>query len=141
METDAIYGWECVTVLRPPVFVAILGFFALIAGVAYIVLGLRLTGWVVFGPGSIGDGTFLWGLLTLAAGVAFAAAAFALWAVQPWAWMFAVIMAGLGLIDAFFLWLATGDFSYGFMASLLPLLVLWYLNQKDIKGAFGIESA
>ena len=50
-------------------------------------------------------------------------------------------MAGLGLIDAFFLWLATGDFSYGFMAALLPLVVLWYLNSKDIKGAFGIETA
>jgi len=127
-------------VLRPPVGVAILGFFALIAGVGYIVVGLRLAGWVVFGPGSVGSGTLLWGILTLAAGIAFAAAALALWSVQPWAWMFAVIMAGLGVIDAFFLWLATGDFAYGFMASLLPLLVLWYLNQKDIKGVFGIDS-
>jgi cytochrome c oxidase subunit IV len=88
----------------------------------------------------VGSGTLLWGLLTLAAGIAFAAAALALWSVQPWAWMFAVIMAGLGVIDAFFLWLATGDFAYGFMASLLPLLVLWYLNQKDIKGVFGIDT-
>lgn len=126
--------------LRPPVGVAILGFFSLIAGVGYIVVGLRLAGWVAFGPGSVGSGTLLWGLLTLAAGIAFAAAALALWSVQPWAWMFAVIMAGLGVIDAFFLWLATGDFAYGFMASLLPLLVLWYLNQKDIKGVFGIDT-
>ena len=50
--------------LRPPVGVAILGFFSLLAGIAYLVVGLRLTGWVVFGPGSIGDGTFFWGLLT-----------------------------------------------------------------------------
>ena len=126
--------------LRPPVGVAILGFFALIAGIAYLVMGLRLTGWVAFGPGTLGSGTFLWGLLTLGAGIAFSAAAFALWSVQPWAWMFAVIMAGLGLIDAFFLWLATGDFGYGLMAALLPLVVLWYLNQKDIKAAFGLDT-
>ncbi len=127
--------------LRPPVGVAILGFFALIAGVAYLVLGLRLTGWVVFGPGSIGDGTFLWGLLTLGGGIAFAAAAFALWSMQPWAWLFGIILAGLGLLDAFFLWLASGDFSTGLVAAFFPLVVLWYLNSKDIKGAFGIETA
>lgn len=126
--------------LRPPVGVAILGFFALIAGIAYIVLGLRLTSWVVFGPGDIGTGTFLWGLLTLGGGIAFAAAAFALWSVQPWAWMFAIILAGLGLLDAFFLWLATGDFATGLAAAFFPLIVIWYLNSKDIKGAFGIET-
>jgi hypothetical protein len=127
-------------VLRPPVGVAILGFFALIAGIAYIVLGLRLTGWVVFGPGDIGDGTFLWGLLTLGGGIAFAAAAFAFWSVQPWAWMFGIILAGLGLIDAFFLWLGTNDLSTGLAAAFFPLIVLWYLNSKDVKGAFGIET-
>ncbi len=127
--------------LRPPVGVAILGFFALIAGIAYLVLGLRLTGWVVFGPGSIGEGTFLWGLLTLGGGIAFAAAAFAMWSMQPWAWLFGIILAGLGLINAFFLWLASGDFSTGLVAAFFPLVVLWYLNSKDVKGAFGIETA
>ena len=126
--------------LRPPVGVAILGFFALLVGIAYIVLGLRLTGWVVFGPGSLGSRTFLWGLLTLGGGIAFAAAAFALWSVQPWAWMFTIILAGLGLLDAFFVWLGTGDFTYGLAAAFFPLVVLWYMNTTDIKGAFGLDT-
>ena len=126
--------------LRPPVGVAILGFFALIAGIAYLVMGLRIAGWVVFGPGDFGNGTLFWGLLTIAAGIAFAAAAFALWSVQPWAWLFAMIMAGLALLDAFFVLIGTGNLGYGLMAALLPLVILWYLNQKDIKGAFGLDT-
>ena len=60
--------------LRPPVGVALLGFLALMAGFAYTIMGFRYAGFVVFGPGSIGSGLLLYGLLTLFVGVMFLAA-------------------------------------------------------------------
>jgi len=124
--------------LRPPVGVAILGFFALMAGIAYLMMGFRLTGTVVFGPASIGSGMAFWGLLTILTGAAFAAAAFALWATQPWAWMFTNILAVFGIIDGIFVMIGNGSFADGLAVMLLPLLVIWYLNSSDIRGAFGL---
>ena len=88
--------------LRPPVGVALLGFVALMAGFAYTLMGLRYTGFVVFGPGSIGSGLFFWGLITLVCGILFIAAAFALWSTQPWGWLFAHYLAIFGVLEAFF---------------------------------------
>ena len=94
---------------------------------------------MVFGRGDIGEGLLFWGILTLITGLAFFAAAFALWATQPWGWLFAHFLAILGLLDAFFVWIANNSFSDGLAVAIFPLVVLWYLNQADIKAAFGIE--
>jgi hypothetical protein len=126
--------------LRPPVGVALLGFIALMAGFAYAIMGLRYTGFVVFGPGSIGSGLFFWGLLTLIVGILFIAAALALWSVQPWGWLFAHFLAIFGLLEAFFVWMANNSFTDGVAVALFPLVVLWYLNDRDVKAAFGMES-
>jgi hypothetical protein len=126
--------------LRPPVGVALLGFIALMAGFAYSIMGLRYTGFVVFGPGSIGSGLFFWGLLTLIVGILFIAAALALWSVQPWGWLFAHFLAIFGLLEAFFVWMANNSFTDGVAVALFPLVVLWYLNDRDVKAAFGMES-
>lgn len=125
--------------LRPPVGVALLGFIALLAGFAFAIMGFRYTGFVVFGPGSIGSGLFFWGLLLLITGIAFWFAAFALWATQPWGWLFTHFLAILGLFNAFFVWVANDSFTDGLAVAIFPLVVLWYINQKDIKAAFGME--
>jgi cytochrome c oxidase subunit IV len=126
--------------LRPPVGVAILGFFALMAGFVALVVGLRYTGYVVFGRGELGDGLFLWGLLTILVGIGFIAAAFALWATQPWGWLFAIYLAIFGLIDAVFVMLANNSLTDGLAVAIFPVLVIWYLNNRDVKAAFGMES-
>ena len=126
--------------LRPPVGVALLGFLALMAGFAYTVMGLRLSGYVVFGPGSIGSGTLLWGLITLGCGIAFIVVAFSLWATQPWGWLFAQILAIFGLLDAFFVMIANNSLTDGLAVAIVPLVVLWYLNDKQVRAAFGMES-
>ena len=127
--------------LRPPVGVALLGFIALMAGFAFTIMGFRYAGFVVFGPGSIGSGLFLWGILLVITGIAFWLAAFALWATQPWGWLFAHFMAILGLLNAFFVWVANNSFTDGLAVALFPLVVLWYLNQNDIKAVFGMDAA
>ncbi len=125
--------------LRPPVGVALLGFVALMAGFAYTIMGLRFTGYVVFGRGDIGEGLFLWGLLTLIVGIMFFAAAFALWATQPWGWLFAHYLAIFGLLEAFFVMIANNSFTDGLAVAIFPLVVIWYLNDRDVKAAFGMD--
>jgi hypothetical protein len=125
--------------LRPPVGIAIIGFFALVTGISQIFLGLNLVGAVAFGPAQTGSGIFLSGVLAIIAGVIFVAVAFALWATRPWAWAFAMIMAVLGLFEAFLVLLASANLGYGIAAALLPTVVLWYLNQPEIKGVFQEE--
>ena len=126
--------------LRPPIGVALLGFVALMAGFAYTIMGLRLSAFVVFGAGSIGSGTLLWGLLTLVVGILFIAAAFSLWATQPWGWLFAHYLAIFGLLDAFLVTISNNSLTDGLAVAFFPLVVIWYLNDKQVKAAFGMES-
>ena len=125
--------------LRPPVGVALLGFVALMAGFAYSVMGLRYAGYVVFGRGDIGQGLLLWGLLTLLVGILFFAAAFALWATQPWGWLFTHFLAIFGLLEAFFVMIANNSLTDGIAVAIFPLVVIWYLNDRDVKAAFGMD--
>jgi hypothetical protein len=126
--------------LRPPVGVALLGFVALMAGFAYTIMGFRYTGWVVFGPGQVGSGLLLWGLLTLLVGILFFAAAFALWSTQPWGWLFAHYLAIFGLLEAFIVAISNNSLTDGLAVAIFPLVVIWYLNDRDVKAAFGMES-
>jgi hypothetical protein len=125
--------------LRPPVGVAILGFLALLAGVSDLIIGLQLAGFVVFGPGETGSGYLFWGVLAIVTGVILIAVAFALWATQPWAWVFTWIMAIWGLFNAVLVLIASGNLGYGLGAALLPAVTLWYVNSTDIKAAFGVQ--
>jgi cytochrome c oxidase subunit IV len=126
--------------LRPPVGVALLGFVALMAGFAFLIIGFRYAGYVVFGRGDLGDGLFLWGVLAIISGVLFIAAAFSLWATQPWGWLFAHYLAIFGLIEAVFVMIANNSITDGIAVALFPLLVIWYLNDKDVKATFNMES-
>ena len=125
---------------NPPIMVSVLGFFGMVAGFYWIYLGLRLLGFDWFGI--LGDlpafeQTGLWGWLALAAGIAWVLAAVGLWSLQPWAWMFAIIMVAFALIEAFIWFIEYPGSGVGFSAAILPLVILWYLNSADVKAAFG----
>ena len=65
-------------------------------------------------------------------------AAGGLWALQPWARLFAQIIAGLGLFEAvlaFFQFPGTG---IALGMAIMPAFILWYLSTSDVKEAFGI---
>lgn len=125
----------------PPIGIIIIAFAALMAGVANVVVGVRITGWVTFGPGDFSANSFLWGLLTLGIGIAYLAAAAALWARQSWAWLFTFLLAIFALLDAVFVAIGTGSLTYAFASALIPILVIWYLNRPGIQSAFGISDA
>jgi hypothetical protein len=131
-------------VRNPPILVSVLGFFAMLAGFAYFFFGLRALGFDWFGL--LGDlpsleSVGLWGWLAVGAGLGWIVAALGLWALQEWARVFALVMAGLSLFEAalaFFQFPGTG---IGFSMALLPGFILWYLNSAEVKAAFGVTDA
>ena len=67
---------------NPPILIAVLGFFALLAGFGFLFLGLRLIGfdWFgLFGDLPALEHVGIWGWLALVTGVVWLLAAFGLW--------------------------------------------------------------
>jgi hypothetical protein len=124
---------------NPPVLVSVIGFFAALAGFAWLFLGLRLIGfdWFhVLGDLPAFESAALWGWLAVAGGVLWLLAALGLWAMQPWAWMVAMIVAGIAVFEAFLYMLAYPGSGLGIGMMILPGIIILYLNSKDVKAQF-----
>ena len=125
---------------NPPILISVIGFFGLLTGLTWLFLGLRILGfdWFTW-LGNVGDfeQSGLWGWLAIIASLLWMAAAFGLWALQPWARTFAMIVAGFALFEAFLWFLEYPGSGLGLGLSILPLVILWYLNSDDVKEAFG----
>ena len=125
---------------NPPILISVIGFFALLTGLTWLFLGLRILGFDWFTAlGNVGDfeQSGLWGWLAIIASVLWIAAAAGLWSLQPWARTFAMIVAGLALFEAFLYFLEYPGSGLGLGMSILPLVILLYLNSDDVKAAFG----
>ena len=128
---------------NPPILISVLGFFAALAGFNFLFVGLRMLGFDWFG--ALGDlpafeHVGLWGWLAVITGIIWLAAALGLWALQPWARLFTMFIAGIALFEAvlaFFQFTGTG---VGFAMAILPALVIWYLSTAEVKAAFEGES-
>lgn len=126
---------------NPPILISVVGFFAALAGFGWLVTGLRMLGFDWFGI--LGDlpkfeQTGFWGWLAIIAGVAWLAAAIGLWSLRPWAWAFAVVVAGFSLFESFLWFLEYPGQGVGFATALLPLVMIVYLNSQSVKEAFGL---
>ena len=129
---------------NPPIMVSVIGFFAAMAGFAWLFLGLRILGFDWFG--ALGDmpafeSVGIWGWLAIIGGIALLAAAFALWTLQPWGWMVTVIIAGLSLLEAVLWMIREAGSGMGLGMAILPIIILWYMNTREVKEAFGIGAA
>jgi hypothetical protein len=125
---------------NPPVLVSVIGFFAALAGLGWLLVGLRLLGFDWFG--ALGDveafeSAGLWGWLTVAGGVLWILAAVGLWTLRPWAWMLAMVVAGIAVFEAFLYVFAYPGSGIGLSMMLMPGIILLYLNSHDVKSAFG----
>ncbi len=124
---------------NPPILISVLGFFAMLAGFGFLFYGLRVIGfdWFgIFGDLPATEHVGIWGWLAAITGLIWIVAALSLWALQPWARLFAMFMCGLALFEAvlaFFQFPGTG---IGFGMAVMPALILWYLSTNEVKAAF-----
>lgn len=128
---------------NPPVLVAVLGFFGALAGFGFIFMGFRMVGFDWFGLlGDLPafDHVGLWGWLAIITGFVWLLAALGLWSLQPWARMFAMIMAGFGLIEATIAFIQFPGTGIGLSMAIMPGIILWYLTTSEVKQAFGLEA-
>src|SRR6187551_3642663 len=108
---------------NPPILISVLGFFAALAGFGSLFFGLRVLGFDWFG--AFGDlpayeKAGIWGWLAVITGLLWIAAATGMWALQPWARVFGLVLAGVALFEAvlaFFQYPGTG---VGFGMAILP---------------------
>src|SRR6476620_3472771 len=112
------------------------------AGFAWLFFGFRLIGfdWFgIFGDLPTFEHVDLWGWLAIGAGILWLAASLGLWSLQPWAWAFAMVVAGISLFEAALLMFQYFGTGIGFAAGLLPLVLILYLNWRAVKAAFGLN--
>ena len=124
---------------NPPILVSVLGFFAALAGFSFLFFGFRLLGfdWFgIFGDLPQYESVGLWGWLAVGTGIVLILAAGGLWALQPWARTFTMIMAGFALFEAVLAFFQFPGSGIGFAMAIMPGLILWYLSSEDIKAAF-----
>lgn len=129
---------------NPPILISVIGFFAALAGLGYLFFGLRVLGFDWFGV--LGDlpafeSVGLWGWLAIVAGIAWLLVALGLWALQPWARIVALIVAGFSLFEAVLAFFQFPGSGAGFAMALLPIVILLYLNSREVRAAFGEEDA
>jgi hypothetical protein len=127
---------------NPPILIAVIGFFAVLLGLEWFVVGARILGFDWFG--ALGDlpafeQAGLWGWLAIAGGVIWVAVGLGLWMTQAWAWMFAMIMAGLSLFHAALYFFEYPGSGIGLAMSILPIILLFYLNSASVKAAFNVS--
>lgn len=126
---------------NPPILISVIGFFAALAGFGYFFFGLRALGFDWFG--AFGDlpaleHVGLWGWLAVATGLIFVLAALGLWALQPWARMFTMFIAGFAIFEAVLAFIQFPGSGIGFGMAIMPALILWYLSTQEVKAAFGL---
>jgi len=129
-------------VKNPPILISVLGFFAALAGFSFLFYGLRAIGFDWFG--AFGDlpaleHIGLWGWLAVITGIIWIIAALSLWALQPWARLFAMFMCGLALFEAVLAFFSAPGTGIGFGMAIMPAVILWYLSTDEVKVAFGTD--
>ena len=127
------------SIMKRPAGITIIAVLSLVAGIIYLLQGLQILGYVVFGAGQAFTNVSLTGWWTLIMGVIWISVGGAFLSLKPWAWMFGVIIVGISLIEAFFGNLNGWQFGDMFVAMIVPLIILGYLNTEKVKTAFDME--
>ncbi len=116
---------------NPPILISVVGFFAAMAGFAYIFMGLRMLGFdwfTVVGDLPAFEDSGIWGWLAIGVGVLWFVIAAGLWALQSWAWLAAMLIAGLSLLEAVIAMFQFPGTGIGLGMAILPIVMLFYLN-------------
>ena len=127
-----------------PALISVIAFFAALAGLSWIVLGARILGFdwfTVLGDVAKFEQAGIWGWLALGVGILWLLIAGGLWALRSWAWLTAMYLAGLTLFGAFLYFLEYPGSGLGLGMSIMPAILLFYLNSARVRVAFGEEDS
>ena len=125
--------------MKRPAGITIIAVLSFAAGIINVLQGLRVLGYVVFGPGQAFSETSITGWITLILGVVWIVVGAAFLRLDPWAWLFGVVVVGLSLIATFLGNMSGWQLGDMFIAMIVPLVVLFYLNSHKVKEAFQME--
>ena len=125
---------------NPPILVAVLGFFAALAGFGFLFFGLRVLGfdWFgIFGDLPRLEHVGLWGWLAIATGIVWILAAFGSLGAPAVGSTVRDVHGGLRpLRGGPRVPPVPGD-GVGLAMAIMPALILWYLKTAEVKAAFG----
>ncbi len=124
---------------KQPVGVTILGVLAAVAAGVNLYHTLQFLGIL---PAMLGPFQFfgqnLWGAMVFGFNtLLWALVAWGLLSLKPWAWLFAVVIAVLGLLSALFALLGGSTFSAMLPALVIDAVILIYCMSSGVKRAFG----
>ena len=125
--------------VKRPAGVTILAVLAFATGAVYLLDGVRILGFVVFGPAQALSNVSMSGWSLIFVGALWIALGVGFLTLKGWAWIAGVITVGISLIVAFFSHLNGAQIGDLFMATILPLVVLFYLDSAKVKTAFGLD--
>jgi hypothetical protein len=80
--------------------------------------------------------TLLYGVYSLVLAVLYLAFAFGMWNLAPWAWTVGILTTILSVLWALYGVLVVGNVG-ALVALVASCVILWYLFQPRVKGAFG----
>ena len=125
--------------VKRPAGITILAVLAFATGAVYLLDGIRILGFVVFGPAQALSNVSMSGWSLIFVGALWIALGVGFLTLKGWAWIAGVITVGISLIVAFFSHLNGAQIGELFMATILPLVVLFYLDSAKVKTAFGLD--
>ncbi len=124
---------------KQPIGVTILGVLAAVAAGINLYHALQFLGVL---PALLGRFQFFgqnfWGAMVFAFNaILWALMAWGLLSLKPWAWLFTIVVAVLGLLAAIFGLLGGSEFSAMLPALLISAIILIYCYSSGVKQAFG----
>ena len=122
-----------------PAGITVIAVLALAMGAIDLLHGMRILGYVVFGAGQVATSTAWVGWAALFIGFVWIALGAAFLLLQPWAWLLGVIMVGISIVMAFLGNLDGWQFGDIFVAMVIPLVILAYLDSDRVKAALGSD--
>ncbi len=128
-----------------PTGISILAILSFIGGAFAVLGGLGALGLGAIFTAATGVGGFfqILGILILVLGIAELAIGYGFWTLKPWAWTFALVAFVVDIIIELLRFLSWGG--YGFtsviVSIVLTAIVIYYLNQPNVRQAFGAPAS
>ncbi|MGH2358862.1 MAG: hypothetical protein ACRDGJ_12795 [Candidatus Limnocylindria bacterium] len=126
--------------MQRPMGVTIIAVLSAIGGVLGVLASLVLLGLgaAVGAATGLGGLAFIAGLLVLLYSVLSLVLAYGFWTLKPWAWPLGVGVQILGVVQAVLQFMNDTSNIVGLVISLaIAAVILWYLFQPHVRGAFG----